>query len=68
MSEIIVYLYSKMKDSVLDKIKEITEKAKGKGNGNAMQIHLASGNIDSLSKAIKTKEQADEFMRQLKSL
>lgn len=57
-----------MKDSVLDKIKTITEKAKEKGNENAMKVHLASGAIDSLSLVIKTKEQADEFMRNLKAL
>ncbi len=57
-----------MKNSVLDKINALTEKAKEKGNENAMKVHLASGAIDSLSKAIKTKEQADEFMRNLKAL
>lgn len=57
-----------MEDSVLNKIKAIAEKAKQKGNDNAVKVYLASGNIDSLSKVIKTKEQAEEFMRQLKAL
>ena len=57
-----------MKDSVLDKIKELTEKAKEKGSKHPVEVRLASGAIDSLSKAIKTKEQAEEFMRNLKAL
>lgn len=55
-----------MKDGVLNKIKELTEKAKGLQND--VHFHLTSGGIDSLNKAIKTKEQADEFMRNLKAL
>ncbi|HEY9004604.1 hypothetical protein [Ohtaekwangia sp.] len=57
-----------MKDRVLDKIKALTEKARENGNRNSMHVHLASGNTDSLSKVIKTKEQAEEFMRNLKAL
>jgi hypothetical protein len=55
-----------MNEKVLDKIKEIREKAKGKEV--SVNVRLASGGIDSLSQVIKTKEQADEFMKRLKAL
>ena len=57
-----------MKDNVLDKIKELTQRAKERGSRNAIEVHLASGNDTALSQAIKTKEQADEFMQRLKAL
>jgi hypothetical protein len=54
-----------MDAKVLNKIREITEKAKGKSN--AVNVRLKSGGVDSLSEVIKTKERAEEFMRNLRA-
>lgn len=53
-----------MKESVKSKIQQI--KASGKGKKN-VQVTLKSGNRDSLAEIIKTKEQADLFMKMLKA-
>lgn len=52
-----------MKKSIQDKIDQIKALAKGTPN---QQYTLKSGNQDSLSKVIKTKEQADFFMKLLR--
>ena len=56
-----------MKDDVLNKIKELNLKAQENGNRD-VHIHLSSSNGTALSEAIKTQEQADLFMKMLKSL
>lgn len=55
-----------MKDQVLDKIKALSLKAKEQGR-NDVNMNVASGTT-ALSEAIKTPEQADEFMKLLKAL
>ena len=57
-----------MKENVLDKIKALTQKAKEHGTKSTINVHLASGNATALNQAIKTKEDADEFMKLLKAL
>jgi hypothetical protein len=56
-----------MKETVAHKIKQLSLEAKQKGDAK-VKATLASGNTTALSKAIKTKEQADLFMKMLKSL
>jgi hypothetical protein len=56
-----------MKKSIEKRIKELTEKAKQTGVKSA-SFSRSVHNRSSLHRIIKTKEQADAFMRQLKSL
>lgn len=56
-----------MKDNVLNKIKELSIRAKEK-SAEDVKVNLASEGGTDLSEAIKTKEQADLFMKRLKAL
>jgi hypothetical protein len=56
-----------VKDNVLDKIKELSIKAKEK-HTEEVPVNLASEGITALNEAIKTKDQADLFMKRLKAL
>ena len=55
-----------MKDQILDKIKALSLKAKEQGRSD-VNINVSSGTT-ALNEAIKTPEQADEFMKMLKAL
>lgn len=55
-----------MKDQVLDKIKALSLQAKEQGRTD-VNINVSSGTT-ALNEAIKTPEQADEFMKMLKAL
>lgn len=56
------------KELVMQKVKALIEKAKREGIEMPANISLKSGNSTSLSKVIRTKEQADAFMRKLEAL
>lgn len=56
-----------MKDKVLQKIQELTQKAK-EANVDQPQKKTTSHSVNSLSDNIKTKEQADAFKKMLKAL
>lgn len=57
-----------MKEIIQQKIQELTEQAKKAGIKH-IEVTLVSGEEETfLSRVIKTKEQADEFMRKLKAL
>ena len=60
------YLYS-MEEKLKKKIDELWQQAKKAGK-NDIKVTLASGGETSLGKVIKTKEQADLFMKLLNSL
>ncbi|MBX2920681.1 MAG: hypothetical protein KF746_00715 [Chitinophagaceae bacterium] len=56
-----------MKETISYKIKQLSSKAKGSNKKN-IKVTLTSGNTTSLNEAIKTKEEADVFMKMLRSL
>jgi hypothetical protein len=55
------------KEEILKKMDELGQQAKKVGK-NDIKVTLTSGGETSLGKVIKTKEQADFFMKMLKSL
>ena len=55
------------KEEILKKMDELGQQAKKAGKKD-IKITLTSGGGTSLGKVIKTKEQADFFMKMLKSL
>jgi hypothetical protein len=55
------------KEEILKKMDELGQQAK-KVRKNDIKVTLTSGGETSLGKVIKTKEQADFFMKMLKSL
>ena len=58
-----------MKETIDDKIKQLWQQAKKTGkSSDSIKVTLTSGNETALSRVIKTKEQADLFMKILKSL
>ena len=56
-----------MKETLTYKIKQLSNKAKESGKKN-IKVTLASGNTTSLNEAIKTKQEADIFMKMLRAL
>ena len=56
-----------MNEALTYKIKQLSNKAKESGKHD-IKVTLTSGNENSLSKAIKTKEEAETFMKMLKAL
>lgn len=56
-----------LKEKILKEAKEFAEKAKKAGKSD-VEFTLKSGSTSSLGKVIKTKEQADFFMKLLKSV
>jgi hypothetical protein len=56
-----------MKETLSYKIKQLTTKAKESDKKN-IKVTLVSGNTTSLNEAIKSKKEADVFMKMLKSL
>ncbi|MEJ0080852.1 MAG: hypothetical protein WDM78_07850 [Puia sp.] len=56
-----------MKEKILQEAKKHAEEAKKHGKTN-IKVTLKSGETSSLGKMIKTKEQADFFMKILKTL
>ncbi|MDF2193312.1 hypothetical protein [Paraflavitalea sp. CAU 1676] len=55
------------KEKILNEAREYAEQAK-KGTYPAVKYTLKSGGTSSLGKVIKTQEQADFFMKMLRSL
>jgi hypothetical protein len=56
-----------MKETLTYKIKQLSNKAKESGKKD-IKATLSSGDTTSLNKAIKTKQEADVFMKMLKAL
>ena len=56
-----------MKETIKHKIKQLSNKAKATGKKD-IKATLSSGDNSSLNKAIKTKQEADTFMKMLKAL
>ena len=56
-----------MKETLTYKIKQLSNKAKESGKKN-IKVTLASANTTSLNEAIKTKQEADIFMKMLRAL
>ena len=56
-----------MKETLTYKAKQLIAKAKQSGITNP-NVSIASGNVSSLSKVIKSKKDGDSFMKMLKSL
>ena len=56
-----------MPPTLLAQIKALKAKAKVLGNSN-LKFKVASGNVSSLNQVIKTKEEADIFMKFLRAL
>ena len=56
-----------MKEKILQKAKALAEKAEKTGK-TGVEFTLKSGNTSSLGEVIKTKEQADLFMKMLNAL
>ena len=56
-----------MKETLTYKIKQLSNKAKESAKKN-IKVSLSSGDTTSLNKAIKTKEEAENFMKMLKAL
>jgi 23S rRNA A1618 N6-methylase RlmF len=55
-----------MKEKVLKEVKKHIEEAKK--NNNKFELTVKGGETSSLAKMIKTKEQADFFMKMLRAL
>jgi hypothetical protein len=56
-----------MKEKILQEAKLHTEEARKQGRTH-VKVTLKSGETSSLGKMIRTKEQADSFMKMLKAL
>ena len=56
-----------MKETLTYKIKQLSNKAKESGKKN-LKVTLTSGDTTSLNNAIKTKQEAETFMKMLKAL
>lgn len=56
-----------MKETIEEKINQLRQQAKKAGKKD-IKVTLKSGGETSLGKVIKTKEQAEFFMKMLKSL
>ncbi len=56
-----------MKESISYKVKQLSKQAKSSGKSHP-DVTLTSGNETSLSKVIKTKKDAELFMKMLKTV
>ena len=56
-----------MKETITYKIKQLSNKAK-ESNKKDIKVTLVSGNTTSLNEAIKTKQEAETFMKMLRAL
>lgn len=56
-----------MKEKILKEAKQHVEEARKQGRTH-IKVTLKSGETSSLGKMIRTKEQADSFMKMLKAL
>jgi len=63
----ILYFCSVMKEKILQEAKQHAEEARKQGRTH-VKVTLKSGETSSLGKMIRTKEQADSFMKMLKAL
>ncbi|SMD31792.1 hypothetical protein SAMN04488029_0129 [Reichenbachiella faecimaris] len=55
-------------EKLLEKIAEIRVKAASSSKSNSKKNHLRSDDSNALDKAIKTKDDADLFMKRLRAL
>ena len=56
-----------MKETITYKIKQLSNKAK-ESDKKDIKVTLVSGNTTSLNQAIKTKQEAETFMKMLRAL